>query len=137
MGKGGEKFVLAPVRFHQSVRIGLELIALSGDLVTLLVEFEEHTGLAAQDIRLDGLVEEIHRPGLVAPKSALAIRRSGGDKNDWDAARSLGSPHEFGEVIAIHFGHLNIENGERDVVLQQQLQRLRSRASFQQYEPVA
>src|ERR1700722_20531745 len=126
MGERSEKLVFAPVRLHQRSRIGPELVALSGDLMALLVELEEHAGLAAEDIRLDWFVEEIDCSGLVAPKPALTISRPGGEKDDGDPAGSLRSPHEFGEVVAVHLGHLYVENGERDVLLQQQLQRLRS-----------
>src|ERR1700733_1486614 len=105
--------------------------------MALTVELEKNTSLTPQNIRLDWLVEEIDRPGLVALKAALMISRSGGDKDDRDAARSLGSTHELGEFIAVHFRHLNIENGERDVILQQQFQRRGSGAGFQQDQPVA
>ena len=73
MGERCEKLVLAPVRLRQRLGVGLQFVALSGDLMALLVELEEHTGLAAQDVRLDRLVEEVDRAGLVAAKSALAI----------------------------------------------------------------
>src|SRR5580704_9146538 len=110
MGERGEKFVLALASLHQGLGIGLELVALSSDLVTLLVELEEHAGLAAQDVALDWLVKETHRSGLITAKPPLAIGSSGGDKDDRDTARSLSSAHDLGEFVAFHLGHLNVEN---------------------------
>ena len=50
-----------------------ERVAMRGDLLALAIEFEEHFGLAAQDVGLDRLLDEIHRARLVAAKSALPV----------------------------------------------------------------
>ncbi len=42
-----------------------------------------------------------------------------------------------GELEAVHVGHLHIEQGQRDVVAQQQLQRLVARARLQQHDILA
>src|SRR6202020_1612848 len=118
-------------------RIGLALAALSSDLVTLLVELKEHTGLAAQNIRLDWLVQEVHGASFVPAESALTIGSSRSEKNDRRPAGALGSPHQLGKLVAIHLGHLHIENGERDVVFEEQLQRFGSGARLEHHKPVA
>src|SRR3984957_8316240 len=137
MRERGQELILAPVRLHEGRGIGLELVALSSDLVALLIKLKEHTGLAAQNVRLDRLVKEVHRASFVSPESALTIGSSRSEKDDRRPAGSLGSPHELGELVAVHFGHLHIENGERDIVFQEQLQRLGSRARLEQHKPVA
>src|ERR1700683_4885958 len=93
MGERGQKFILAPVRLHEGGGIGLELVALSRDLVTLLVKLKEHTGFAAQNVGLDRLVQEVHGAGFVSTESALTIGCSRGEKNDRRSAGSPGSPH--------------------------------------------
>src|ERR1700734_2024331 len=101
MGERSEKLVLAPVRLHQRPGIGLELVALSSDLVALLVKLEEHASLPGQDVGLDRLIQEINGPRLVASKSALAIGRPRREKDNRDPARSLGSPHAVGGFVGV------------------------------------
>jgi hypothetical protein len=43
-------------------------------MLSLAIQFEEHIGLAAQDIRFDRLTDEVHCAGLVSSKAALTRR---------------------------------------------------------------
>src|ERR1700684_3719228 len=99
MGERGEELILAPVRLHEGRGIGLELVALSSDLVTLLVELKEHTGLAAQNVGLDRLVQEVHSASFVPAESALTIGSSRSEKNDRRPAGALGSPHDLRPAV--------------------------------------
>ena len=45
--------------------------------------------------------------------------------------------HEFGQLEAVHLGHLHVEQGQGNVVLQEQLQRFGAGARLQQHESVA
>ncbi len=51
----------------------LQLVTLAGDLLPLAPELEEHTRLAAQNVRLDGLGEKVDGPGLVPAEPALVV----------------------------------------------------------------
>ena len=108
-----------------------------GDLVTLLVKLKEHAGFAAQNIGLDGLIKEVHGASFVSTKPALAIGGAGRQKDDRRPPGALGSPHELGELVAVHLRHLHVKNSKRDVVIEQKFERLGSRARFQQHKPVA
>jgi len=65
---------------------------------------------------------------------ALAI--DCGQEDDRDVLRARPALDVGRGLVAVHLGHLHVENGERDVVLQQQLQRLGSRSRFKRREPV-
>ncbi len=73
--QGGQELVLAAVGLLQRLGLRLELVALRGDLLALTVELEEHVRLAAQNVGLDRLVDEVDGAGLVAAKAALAVGR--------------------------------------------------------------
>src|SRR3546814_17856091 len=57
---------------------------------------------------------DLETPGLVG--------RDGCEENNRDAARALGAAHEFREFEAIHLRHLNVDQGQREVVDTQELQ---------------
>ena len=105
--------------------------------LTLPMQLEEHVGLAPQDVRLDRLVEEVDRAGLVALEHAVLVARAGGDEDDRHVARALAAAHQLGQLEAVHLRHLHVEQRQRDVVHEQQLERLGARARLQQLDVVA
>src|SRR6476469_27399 len=137
MRDGRKKFILALIRLREGLGIGFELVPLRGDLATLLVKLEENAGFAAQNVRLDRLIQEVDRAGFVSAKSALPIGCAGREKDNRRPAGPLGSPHELSELVPIHLGHLHVKNGKRDVVGEQKFERLRPRARFEQDKAVA
>ena len=54
----------------------------------------------------------------------MLIADAGGDEDDRDVPRALAAAHQLGQLEAVHVRHLHVEQGQRDVVHQQQLQRL-------------
>ena len=93
-------------------------------LPALVVQLDEDVDLAVQDLRVDRLVQEIDGARFVAAERALRIDGRGRDEDDRDGARALGATHQFGEFEAVHAGHLHVDEGERHVVGEQQLERL-------------
>ena len=110
--------------FVQAQRLG-PLLELLSELLALAVELEEHIGLVLENVRLDGLVDEVDGSRFVAFEHALRLAGAGGDENDRYMARTLAAAHELGELEAVHVGHLHIEKGEREVMDEQELESLR------------
>ena len=88
-------------------------------------------------MRFDGLVEEVDRAQLVSLEQPVLIARSGRDEHDGDVPRALGAPHQLRELEAVQLRHLHVDERERDVVDQKQLERLRARARLQELHIVA
>ena len=105
----------------QHFRVAGELFA---QYLPVPVELEEDLRLARQQLRRDRLVEEIHRAGLVAAETPALIRCAGRHEDDGDAARTFAAAHQLREFEAVDLGHLHVQDGERDLVLQHQLQGL-------------
>jgi hypothetical protein len=100
-----------------------ECVTLPGQLLPLPVQVQENPGLAAQHVRLNGLVEKIHRAGLVAAKAAQVVLRPCRQKNNRHMLGALRATHEFRQFKAVHDRHLDIDDSQGDVVLEQQLKR--------------
>src|SRR5262249_7525807 len=98
--EGREELVLAPVGLLQRLRADGKLIALRRDLLALEIKLQEHLSLAAQDIRLDRLLDEVHGARLVPAEASLVVRAAGGEKYNWDAARPFIAAHELGQLEA-------------------------------------
>ncbi len=109
---------------------------LVGELLALAPQLDEGVDLVPQDARIDGLRQEVDRAGFVAVEDALRAVRAGGHEDDGDAPRAFGPAHQLGELEAVHVGHLHIEDGERELVLEQQLERLVARGRRGDRQPV-
>ena len=118
-------------------------LCLHSQLITLLreqqflpVHLKKYIGFAAHDVRLYRLLYEVDSPSLIAPKATLPST-TGCHKYNWDVSGSIIAPHQFCKLKAVEPWHLNIHKSQRNVVLQEQLQRLISRFCFQQLKPFA
>ena len=67
---------------------------------------------------------EVDGAAFVTLEESMLVARAGGDENDGHLAGALAAAHELGELESVHLGHLHIEQGQSDIVNQQQLQRL-------------
>ena len=74
------------------------------------------------------LVQEVDRAALVALEGVVQLAAGGADEDDRDVPRALGAAHQLGQLEAVHAGHLHVEDRQRELVLQQQRQRLLARA---------
>src|SRR3984885_12382284 len=106
-------------------RFGL-LSQLLCELLLLPMQPKEHVCLTLENVRLDWLIEEIYCAAFVSFEQPVLVTRGGCYENDRDLARAFAAAHEFGKFEAIHFRHLHVEQSERNVVHQQQLQSLRA-----------
>ncbi len=109
---------------------------IAGELDLLLVELKEDVGLALQHARIDRLEEEVDGPRLVALEHALRILRAGREEDDRHMFGAFHPPHQLGQLEAVHVGHLDVEDGERHLVNQQHLQRLRTRPRLEDLQPI-
>ena len=71
-------------------------------------------------MNIQRLVQEVHRPALVALERVIEFTAGGADENDRDVFGFLGAAHQLGEFKAVHARHLYIEDGHGELVLQQQ-----------------
>src|ERR1700761_4074381 len=84
MTQNRQKLVLVAICGAEVGRISLKLVALKRDLLTLVVQLAEHSCFAADDVRLDRLLNKIDGARLIASKAALNIRSAGGEEYDWN-----------------------------------------------------
>ncbi len=96
------------------------LLQLAGQGVLLPVQVEEHARLVDQHVRVDGLVQEVHRTAFVAHELAPLVVRAGGHEDQRNVARALGPADQLGELEAVHLGHLHIQQGQGHIVFAQQ-----------------
>ncbi len=137
MGKSGQELVLAAVRFLQRLGLGLKLVPLLLDLLALTIEFEKDLCLMAQHIGLDRLLDKIHGSRFISLEAAALARAAGGNKDDRDAAGSLIAAHQFGKLKTVEARHLDVYQGERDIILKEDFERLVAGAGFQKIQVVA
>jgi hypothetical protein len=125
----GREHLVEPQRFRPLVQFAHELLLLA-------IELKEDVRLVAQDVRLDRLVEEIDRAALVALEHAVLIAHAGGQEDDRHMAGPLAAAHQLGQLEAVHVGHLHVEQRQRHVVRQQQIERLRAGTRQQRLDVV-
>lgn len=110
---------------------GRALLELPRQLDFLAVQLEEHLGLVAQDVRLERLVQEIDGSRFVALERAVEVVGACRDQDQRDVPRALVAAHQLGQLEAVDVGHLHVEQRQRHVVPQQQLERVAGRAGRQ------
>ncbi|MNS89137.1 hypothetical protein D3C72_1231410 [compost metagenome] len=102
------------------------------------MQFEEHVGLHAQHVRVDGLVQKVHGAAFVATELPVLLARAGRDEDQRNVASALAAPDQFGQFEAVHVGHLHVQQGQGDVaIFQQQLKRFRAGLRLQHLDPAA
>ncbi len=70
------------------------------------------------------LLHEVHGAGFIALEGVVEFAPGGADENDGNLLGALGTAHQFGELKTVHAGHLHVEDGQRELMAQQQFQRL-------------
>ena len=112
----------------------LQLLELGLDAPALRIELDEDPDLAAEHDGIERLVQEIHAAGLVTPERAHGILRRRRHEDDRDRARAFRPAHQLGELEAVHSGHAHVDQSERDLMHEQQLERLVTGARVEQFE---
>ncbi|MFU0840967.1 MAG: NAD-specific glutamate dehydrogenase [Pseudomonas fragi] len=95
--------------------------------LALAIQLNEHIDLALDRMNIQRLVQKVHRAAFIALEGIVHLAPGGTDKHDGDVFGLGRTPHQLGQLKTIHAGHLHIQNGHRELVLQQQRQRFVSR----------
>jgi hypothetical protein len=67
---------------------------------------------------------KIHGAAFITLEGIVHLASGGTDENDRNVLGFLGAAHQLGQLETVHAGHLHIEDGQGEFVLQQQRQRL-------------
>ncbi|MNR24327.1 hypothetical protein D3C85_1413990 [compost metagenome] len=68
------------------------------------------------------LVQKVHGSAFIALERIVELAAGGADEHDRDVLGLLRATHQLGQFKAVHAGHLHIEDGHGEFVLQQQRQ---------------
>ena len=89
-----------------------------------LLQLDEHGRLGAQHLGADRLHQEVERAELVALEDRVVLPRQAGDEDDRRRAVASARAHEPRGLEAVHAGHRDVEDDQREVLLEQARERL-------------
>ena len=92
---------------------------LSGDLLTQQEQVYEDRDFGLEHDRIDRLEHVIDRAHRVATHQVLGFLVHRGQEDDRNARCLRAFPNERGCFVAVHLGHEDIEQDDREIVLQQ------------------
>ena len=90
----------------------------------LRLQLDEDLDLTPQYPGLKRLRDEVDRPRLIAPEHVVIVFEDLREENNGDPLRALLAAHQLGQLIPVHVGHLDVQNGQRELVVQARDQRL-------------
>src|SRR5690606_32789577 len=99
-----------------------------GQFFALPLHVCENFDLADQYLRIEWLEQEVYGPCIVTTKLPSLFSRSRGYKDDRYLGGPTGTSHELGQFEAVHLRHLHVHECYGDLLLEQEFQRLGSRA---------
>src|SRR2546422_5336577 len=102
----------------------LQQLRLSLELFGLLVQLDEDGDLRAQDVRAERLEDVVDSARRVAAKDVVLVLRDCGDEDDRNVLRALALLDQHRRLEAVEQRHLDVEQDDRDVVLQELAERL-------------
>jgi len=111
-----EQLLLLPAVF-QGLQLAVQRLALAEQV-------DEYRHLALHSQGFQGLVQKIHRSALIPLEGIVHLAPGGADKDDGNIAGLLHAAHQLGQLESVHARHLHIENGQAELVLEQERQRL-------------
>ena len=133
-GEGEEAVALGlrlqPVRGLRHLRRVLalleqpHLLGLPLDLLRLLEQVDEHRDLGLQDLRDHRGLDEVDRAQGIAAEDLLLVQVHGGEEDDRRALRALAGADHLRGLEAVHPRHVDVEEDDREVLLQEGAQRL-------------
>ncbi|MNC48780.1 hypothetical protein D3C75_979160 [compost metagenome] len=68
-------------------------------------------------------MQKVHRAAFIALERVVHLAPGGGDEHDGDVAGLFRAAHQLGQFETVHARHLHIEDGQGELVLEQQRQR--------------
>ena len=117
-----EEFILAAVGFLRRLAFRA-LFRLHRRLAAHLVELDEHAHLGLQDFGDDGREQEVDGARRVALRR-MHVVDEGGEENDGRMRRLAALADERGGLEPVHARHVDVEQDDREVVPQDQLERV-------------
>ena len=113
----------------------LQLFRLLPELLRLLVQLDEHGNLGAQHFGTERLEDVVDRARGVAAEDVLVVLGDRGDEDDRDVPRALALLDQHRRLETVEHGHLDVEEDDRDFVLQQPAERLLAGVGIEQVLP--
>ena len=86
--------------------------------IRFTAQVDEDRHLGAQHFGIDGLIEKIHGASIIAAKKMLVVL-VGRDEQDRRVARTLPFANQGGGLEAVHLRHLDVQQDDRKVVVQE------------------
>ena len=120
------------------VLLPLDLVKLSClalDLLSLLKQLDKHPDLRLEYFRHDGFEQIVHRADRITLEHmdfTLPDRRQ---EDDWRALSLFALADERGRLEPVHARHQNVEQNDGKLIVEEPLQRLRSRAGLDEVLP--
>jgi hypothetical protein len=125
---GEPQFLLDPEPLGIGAEIGVEqgllLPRLALDLAAHREQVDEHRHLRAQHDRLDRLEHIVDRAHRIAADEMLGLLVDRRQEDDRDALGLLAVADDLGGLVAVHAGHVDVEQDDRELVLEEVAQRL-------------
>jgi hypothetical protein len=106
-------------------------------LLPLTIQLKKDLGLVPEDVWLDRLVQEVDGAGVVPAKHALVVARARSHENDGHVPRPLAASHQLRQLEAVYLGHLDVHDRKRDIMNQEEIERLGARPCQQHLHVVA
>ena len=124
LGFGQEAVALLALSAELRELLLLQLLRLLPELFGLLVQLDEHGNLGAEHLGTEGLEDVVDGPCRVTAEDVLVVFGDRSDEDDRDVLRALAPFDQRRRLEAVEHGHLDVEQDDRDVVLQQLAERL-------------
>ena len=121
-------FELGRALAHAPLQLGIEPLELPG----LAIKLGEDLDLGAQHLRHDRDRHVIDRAHLVAAQAIDIVHLHGGDEDDRGLLEARMLADHGRELKAVELRHADVDQHDRDVVLEQKFQRLARRARLDQ-----
>src|ERR687888_156390 len=102
------------------------------ELLPLLVQLDEDGDLRAEDLRVEGLEDVVDRAGLVAAEDLPAVLADRRQEEDRDVPRALPLLDQLGGLEAVEARHLDVEEDDRELLLEPVAERLEDRLEREQ-----
>ena len=109
----------------------LQLSVQGDQLQRLAVQLDEHSHFGAKDFGDHGHKDVVHRAEFVAFEPIQVRGAPGGDENDRCLAESRVLAEQRGGLEAVHLRHHDVQQHQRDRVLEQTLQGLPARTGHE------
>ena len=120
---GAAKLLLRAQPLGIGAQVGVEqsllVPRLALDLLRFLEQLDEHRDLGLQDDRIDRLEHIIDRAHRIAAQQMLGFLIDRRQEDDRDALGLVAAADDLGGLIAVHAGHVDVEQDDREFALEE------------------